>query len=130
MNDNKKDKINFITFLSVPRRMNLYFIDKKYTFMFVLSPSNVCYEEGIESYIFKFADINTKEFVGGFDLIKVRNCSKIQNNPNKFYIETFNQKVHKNYIFEAKSSYIANNYVKAIKYLAQLVKCKLYNLQK
>ena len=130
MNDVKKDKINFIAFLSIPRRMDLYFMDKKYTFMFVLSPSNVCYEEGIESYIFKFADINTKEFVGGFDLIKVRNCSKIQNNPNKFYIETFNQKVHKNYIFEAKSSYIANNYVKAIKYLAQLVKCKLYNLQK
>ena len=130
MNDVKKDKINIISFLSVPRIMNLYFMDKKYTFIFVLSPSNICYEEAIESYIFKFADINTKEFVGGFDLIKVRICSKIQNNPNKFYIETFNEKVHKNYIFEAKSSYLANYYVKGISYLAQLVKCKLFNLQK
>ena len=34
------------------------------------------------------------------------------------------------YIFEAKSSYLANYYVKGISYLAQLVKCKLFNLQK
>ena len=130
MNDVKKDKINKIGFLCIPRIMNLYFMDKKYTFIFVLCPNNICYNDAIESYIFKFADINRKQFIGGFDLIKVKICSKIQNKPNNFYIETFNGKSHRNYEFETNSPYLANNYVKAINYLTQLVKCKLYNLQK
>jgi len=130
MNDVKKDKINIIAFLSVPRIMNLYFMNEKFTFIFVLCPNNICFKDAIESYIFKFADINKKQYVGGFDLIKVKICSRIQNKPNNFYIETFNGKNYRNYEFETKSSYLANNYVKGINYLSQLVKCKLYNLQK
>jgi hypothetical protein len=129
MNDVKKDKINIIAFLSIPRIMNLYYLEQKYTFIFVLSPSDICYKEGIESYIFKFSDINNKQFVGGFDLIKVRICSKIQNKPNNFYIETFNGKIKRNYEIEAKSSYIADNYVKYINYLSQLIKCKVYDIK-
>ena len=130
MNDVKKDKINILAFLSVPRIMNLYFMDEKYTFIFVLCPNNICCKDAIESYIFKFADINKKQYIGGFDLIKVKICSRIQNKPNNFYIETCNGKKYRNYEFETKSSYLANNYVKGINYLTQLVKCKLYNLQK
>ena len=129
MNDVKKDKINIIAFLSIPRIMNLYYLEQKYTFIFVLSPSDICYKEGIESYIFKFADINNKQFVGGFDLIKVRICSKIQNKPNNFYIETFNGRIRREYEIEAKSSYIADNYVKYINYLSQLIKCKVYDIK-
>ena len=129
MNDVKKDKINIISFLSIPRIMNLYYLNQKYTFIFVLSPNEISYKEGIESYIFKFADINSQQFVGGFDLIKVKICSKIQNKPNNFYIETFNGKIKRNYEIEANSSYIADNYVKYINYLSQLVKCKIYDFK-
>ena len=129
MNDVKKDKINIISFLSIPRIMNLYYLNQKYTFIFILSPNEISYKEGIESYIFKFADINSQQFVGGFDLIKVKICSKIQNKPNNFYIETFNGKIKRNYEIEANSSYIADNYVKYINYLSQLVKCKIYDFK-
>lgn len=129
MNDVKKDKINIISFLSIPRIMNLYYLNQKYTFIFVLSPNEISYKEGIESYIFKFADINNKQSVGGFDLIKVKICSKIQNKPNNFYIETFDGKIGRSYEIEAKSSNIADNYVKYINYLSQLVKCKIYDFK-
>ena len=127
MNDVKKDKIKLINFLSIPRIMHLYFMNQKYTYIFVLCPNIICYNEGIESYIFKFADMITKKYVGGFDLIKVKICSKIQNKPNYFYIETFDGKTNRNYIFETISENIAGNYVKAINYLSQLVKCKIYD---
>ena len=129
MNDAKKDKINIIAFLSIPRIMNLYYLNQKYTYIFILSPSDICYRDGIESYIFKFADIETKQFVGGFDLIKVKICSKIRNKPNNFYIETFNGKIKRNYEIETKSPQIADNYVKYINYLSQLIKCKVYDLK-
>ena len=129
MNDAKKDKINIIAFLSIPRIMNLYYLNQKYTYIFILSPSDICYRDGIESYIFKFADIETKQFVGGFDLIKVKICSKIRNKPNNFYIETFNGKIKRNYEIETKSLQIADNYVKYINYLSQLIKCKVYDLK-
>ena len=130
MNDAKRDKINIISFLSIPRIMNLYYLNQKYIFIFVLSPSDICFRDGIESYIFKFADIDTKQFVGGFDLIKVKICSKIRNKPNNFYIETFNGKIRRNYEIETKSSLITDNYVKYINYLSQLIKCKVYDLKK
>ena len=129
MDDIKKDKINMISFLSVPRIMDLYFLNKKYKFIFVLYPSNISYKNAIESYIFKFTDIKTKQIIGGFDLVKVKICSKIPNKPNNFNIETYDGKTYKNYEFVTKSPNIANNYVKAINYIAQLVKCKLYNFK-
>ena len=129
MDDIKKDKINFISFLAIPRIMNLYFKEEKYKFIIVVCPNNICVKDAIESYIFKFLDINKKQYVGGFDLIKIRICSKIQNKPNNFYIETFDGKTSRNYEFQTKSSNIADNYVKAINYLTQLVKCKIYNFK-
>ena len=129
MNDAKKDKIKLINFLSIPRIMHLYFMNQKYTYIFVLCPNIICYKEAIESYIFKFADINTKQYIGGFDLIKVKLCSKLQNKPNHFYIETFDGKTNRNYEFETISANIAGYYVKAINYLSQLVKCKIYDFK-
>ena len=129
MNDAKKDKIKLINFLSIPRIMHLYFMNQKYTYIFVLCPNIICYKEAIESYIFKFADINTKQYIGGFDLIKVKICSKIQNKPNNFYIETFDGTTNRNYEFETISANIVGHYVKAINYLSQLVKCKIYDFK-
>ena len=64
MNDEKKDKLNMINFLCVPRKMKLVLTkssqlsSKKFTkilsLIFVLTPNMMCYQHGLESYIFKF----------------------------------------------------------------------------
>lgn len=127
MNDEKKDKINMIKFLSVPRIMNMFYKNKKYKFVFVLCPNNISYLNGIESYIFKFFDLKSHKFVGGFDLIKVSFCSINNRNEKNFFIETFDGNLHRNYEFETNSKENTINYTKAINYLSQLEKCKIYN---
>ena len=127
MNDEKIDKINMIKFLSMPRIMNLNFLNNKYKFICFLCPSNISYIKGIESYIFKFVDIRSYKLIGGFDLIKVNLCSINNNNQNNFYIETYDKKTHRNYEFETGSKDIASQYVKYLNYLCQLEKCKIYN---
>ena len=127
MNDEKKDKINMINFLSVPRIMDLYFLNNKYKYICFLCPNNICYINGIESYIFKLVDVRRYKLMGGFDLIKVNYCSVNNNNQNNFYIETYDGKTHRNYEFGTSSKDIASQYVKSINYLAQLEKCKIYN---
>ena len=127
MNDEKKDKINMIKFLSVPRIMNMFYKNKKYKFVFVLCPNNISYLNGIESYIFKFFDLKSHKFVGGFDLIKVNFCSINNRNEKNFFIETFDGNLHRNYEFETNSKENTINYTKAINYLSQLEKCKIYN---
>ena len=127
MEDEKIDKINMIKFLSVPRVMNLNFLNNKYKFICFLCPNNISYINGIESYIFKFVDIRSYKLIGGFDLIKVNLCSVNNNNQNNFYIETYDGKTHRNYEFETNSKNIASQYAKYINYLCQLEKCKIYN---
>ena len=127
MNDEKKDKINMVKFLSIPRILHLFFLNKEYKYVCFLCPSNICYINGIESYIFKFLDMKSYKFMGGFDLIKVRLCSLSKKNHNSFHIETFDGKVNRNYEFISNSKDHALYYVKAINYLAQLEKCKIYN---
>ena len=127
MNDEKKDKINMIKFLSVPRIMNMFYKNKKYKYVFVLCPNNISYLNGIESYIFKFFDLKSYKFVGGFDLIKVSFCSINNRNEKNFFIETFDGNLHRNYEFETNSKENTINYTKAINYLSQLEKCKIYN---
>ena len=127
MNDENIDKINMIKFLSMPKIMNLNFLNNKYRFICFLCPNNICYINGIESYIFKFVDIRSYRLVGGFDLIKVNYCSVNNNNQNNFYVETYNGKTHRNYEFETSSKDIAIQYAKYINYLCQLEKCKIYN---
>ena len=127
MNDEKKDKINMINFLSVPRIMDLSFLNNKYKYICFLCPNNICYINGIESYIFKLVDVRSYKLMGGFDLIKVNYCSVNNNNQNNFYIETYDGKTHRNYEFGTNSKDMASQYVKSINYLAQLEKCKIYN---
>jgi hypothetical protein len=127
MNDEKRDKINMIKFLSKPRTMNVYFQQKKYTYLFFLSPNNLSYINAIETYIFKFVDMKNRKPIGGFDLIKVDLCSLNNNNPNFFYVRTNDGKIQRNYEFEASSQENAIRYVQSINYLVQLEKCKIYN---
>ncbi len=127
MNDEKRDKINMIKFLSKPRLMSVFFKKKKFIYLFFLCPNNLSYINAIESYIFKFVDINNKKTIGGFDLIKVNFCSLSNNNPNVFYVTTYDGKIERNYEFETDSKENASYYVKSINYLSQLEKCKIYN---
>ena len=127
MKDEKKDKINMIKYLSIPKIMNLCIYNKKHKYVCFLCPNNICYINGIESYIFKFFDIKSLKFVGGFDLIKISSCAVNNNKPNNFFIETYDGKTQRNYEFETNSKDTASYYVKSINYLAQLEKCKIYN---
>jgi hypothetical protein len=127
MNDENIDKINMIKFLSVPRMMNLNFLNNKYKFICFLCPNNISFIKGIESYIFKFVDIRSYTLIGGFDLIKINFCSVNNNNQNNFFIETYDGKTQRNYEFETDSKDIAIQYVKYLIYLCQLEKCKIYN---
>ena len=127
MNDITNDKINMIKFLSLPRIMDLIFIGKKYKYIFMLAPNQFSYKKGIESYIFQWKDIKTRQLIGGFDLIKVNSCCiNCQNNKN-ILIETFDGVYHRQYELIAISNEIASNYVKSINYLSRLEKCKIYN---
>ena len=127
MNDEKKDKINMIKYLSTPKYMNIIFLQKKYKYLCLLCPNNLSYINAIESYIFKFVDLKHNKPVGGFDLIKVNVCSLNNNNPKNFFVETYDGKTQRNYEFETNSKDTASYCVKSINYLSQLEKCKIYN---
>ena len=127
MDDITNDKINMIKFLSVPRVMEIIFLNNKYKFIFMLVPNQLCYLKGIESYIFQWSDIKKRKIVGGFDLIKIDSCCiNYQNNKN-ILIETFNGQFRKQYELITSSNSIASYYVKSFNYLSRLEKCKIYS---
>jgi hypothetical protein len=127
MNDATKDKINMIKFLSIPRIMELNFMEQKYKFIFMLIPSSMSYIKGIESYIFQWNDISSSKAVGGFDLLKVNSCYINYKNNKNVFIETFDGINHRQYELLTKSSEIASLYIKSINYLSRLEKSKIYN---
>ena len=127
MNDIKNDKIKMINFLSVPRIMELNFMQKNYTYIFMLVPNQLSYLKGLESYIFQWIDIKSRKLLGGFDLIKVNSCFINYQNDKKVLIETFDGVFHRQYELITVSNKIASYYVKSINYLSRLEKCKIYN---
>ena len=136
MNDETKDKLKMINFLSVPRKMDLILSrpsqisTKKFikvlSLIFVLTPNTMSYQHGIESYIFKFFDPNKKKYLGGFDLIKVKSCTIIPDNPSHFNIETNDGKKTRVYEIDTASLELCAKYVKSFNYLNQIVKCKIF----
>lgn len=136
MNDETKDKLKMINFLSVPRKMDLILsrasqiTSKKFikilSLIFVLTPNTMSYQHGIESYIFKFYDPNKKKYLGGFDLIKLKSCTIIPDNPSHFNIETNDGKKTRVYEIDTASLELCAKYVKSFNYLNQIVKCKLF----
>jgi len=138
MDDESKDKISLITFLSIPRIMNMIISnEQKYSFVFYCSPTNISCLYGIETYIFKWNECKNFNLAGYFDLINVENCfldninRKIFNivlNNNKNYKKINNDEINgKNfYSIEADEEEIAANYVQAISFASQLVKYRVY----
>ena len=127
MNDITKDKISMVKYLSIPRIMDLIFLEKKYNFIFMLRPNLLSYIKGLESYIFQWADIKTKKTVGGFDLIKINSCCINYKENKNILIETFDGEYHREYELITESKNTAENFVKSINYLSRLEKCKTYN---
>ena len=127
MNDFTNDKINLIKFLSVPRILELIFMEKKYKYIFMLVPNRLSYIKGIESYIFQWNDINQNIVAGGFDLVKVNSCCINNQNNKNVLIETFDGVYHRQYQLITESNDIASHYVKSINFLSRLEKCKIYN---
>jgi hypothetical protein len=140
MNDKKKEKLQMINYLMIPRQMNMEVIlpssintKKKQSqimsLLFLLSPSILCYLRGIESYVFKWSDINTLCFLGGFDLIKMTSCLIDNEDPTHFIIETFDGEKTRTYKIDANNLEQCSQYVKNLSYLSQLIKCKVFSLK-
>ena len=138
MDDESKDKISLITFLSIPRIMKMVISkEQKYSYVFYCSPTNISCLYGIETYIFKWNECKNYNLVGYFDLINVENCYLDNNNKKIFNIILNNSKNNivinndeinnrNNYCIETDEEEIANNYVHAISFASQLVKYRIY----
>ena len=136
MDDESKDKIALLTFLSIPRIMNMIFSkEQKCSFVFYCSPTNISCLYGIETYIFKWNECKNYNLVGYFDLINVENC--YLNNSNRKIFEIIlnnNGKTNNNdefngtnhYCIEAEEEETAINYFNAINFISQLVKYRVY----
>ena len=142
MDDESKDKMFLITFLSIPRIMNMIISkEQKFSFVFYCSPTNISCLYGIETYIFKWNECKNYNLMGYFDLINVENCylddenKKIFNiilNNNKSENEINNDEINEknNYCIEAYDEETAYNYVQAINFTSQLVKYRIYLREK
>ena len=140
MNDESRDKISLITFLSIPRIMNMIVSNnKKYSFIFYCSPTNISCMYGIETYIFKWNECKNFSLMGYFDLINVENCfldngnKKIfniilndSNNNNEINLNNDEINGKNNYSIEADNEESALGYVNSINFVSQLVKYRIY----
>lgn len=139
MNDESEDKISLIKFLSIPRIMNMIISNnKKYSFIFYCSPTNISCMYGIETYIFKWNECKNFGLMGYFDLINVENCFLDNDNKKIFNIILNDSNTHENnlnndeingknnYSIEADDEETALGYVNSINFVSQLVKYRIY----
>ena len=139
MDDESKDKISLITFLSIPRILNMIISkEQKCRFVFYCSPTNISCLYGIETYIFKWNELKNFNLIGYFDLINVENCyldndnrkifEIILNNNGKSNNNANNDEINgrNHYYIETEEEEVAANYVHAINFASQLVKYRIY----
>ena len=143
MDDESKDKISLLTFISTPRIMNMIMSKgQKYSYVFYCSPTNISCLYGIETYIFKWNECKNFNLVGYFDLINVENCYLDKDNRKIFDIVLNSNNKNENsknndkmsidennsnyYCIETESEEIAINYVNSIIFTSQLVKYRIY----
>ena len=138
MDDESSDKLSLITFLTIPRMMNMVVKNQKYNFLFYCSPTNMSCLYGIETYIFKWNECKNFNLIGYFDLINVENCILDNSNKKIFEIilsninktsnnnEAININENNHYYIEADDEEIAANYVQAINFISQLIKYRVY----
>lgn len=129
INDESKEKINLINFLSIPRVMNLITKKKeRQAYIFLLSPNTSSYVYGIESYAFRWIELKEGKLFGNFDMIKMISCLPCKDSYERFEITVDgNNEDERSYIIEASTREMCDNYIKCLNYLAQLIKCKIYH---
>jgi hypothetical protein len=131
-NDNSSDKLTYINFLSTPRVMNLHMSSTHIQpYIFLLSPNSSAYIYGIETYSFRWLHLSNSSYYGNFDLIKLISCASRSSQLHSHLFELIitnkgNNEDTRSLIIEAPSADICNTYIKSLNYLAQLVKCKIY----
>lgn len=131
-NDNSSDKLTYINFLSTPRVMNLHMSSTHIQpYIFLLSPNSSAYTYGIETYSFRWLHLHNSSYYGNFDLIKLISCASRSSPSHSHLFELIitnkgNTEDTRSLIIEAPSDEICSTYIKSLNYLAQLVKCKIY----
>ena len=131
-NDNSSDKLTYINFLSTPRIMNLHMSSTHIQpYIFLLSPNSSAYTYGIETYSFRWLHLHNSSYYGNFDLIKLISCASRSSQSHSHLFELIitnkgNTEDTRSLIIEAPTDEICNTYIKSLNYLAQLVKCKIY----
>ena len=120
-----KEKIDILNFLTTPRIMFLITeINEKMPYIFSLSPSIQTYENGIESYLFKWSNINDLSDKTSYNILHLKKC-KLKDNDNKKFFIIFqeydyieeDENYSSTFIIDALSYELANNYVKGLNYL-------------
>ena len=121
--NNVNYKIDILIFLCAPRVLYLVNEDgNKQKCIFILSPDEKCYLEGIESYIFKYIDMDNNEEENSFNINCIKSCYINKDNSNSFIIEVYRDKECENFyeiIIEAPSQELCDNYNDGINYLIQ-----------
>jgi hypothetical protein len=91
-------------------------------------PTSISFNYGMESYIFKWLDCKYYNQIGFFDLINIENVSI--NKQNKKIIEinilSNSNEGELNYLIETDSEDIAIKYEQSLRYISQVIKCRVY----
>ena len=120
----RKEKINYLKFLSTPRIMFLINeMNEKVPYIFFLSPNISNYDDGIERYSFKWININNSSDNNSYDLFHLKKC-RINNKEYKRFDIIFeeydcieeNENFYSTFIIDALSFELANNYVNGLNY--------------
>ena len=85
---NNRKKVNFLNFLSTPRIMFLISKETKMKIphIFSLSPNVQTFENGFESYSFKWSNINDLSDKTSYDLSYLKKCKLKEKDYTKFYM--------------------------------------------
>ena len=99
-------------------------INEKMPYIFSLSPNIQTYENGIESYLFKWSNINDLSDKTSYNILDLKKC-KLKDNDNKKFFIIFqeydcieeDENYSSTFIIDTLSNELANNYVKGLNYL-------------
>ena len=120
------EKIDYLNFLSTPRIMFLINdLNERIPYIFYLSPSPSCHNNGVERYSFKWSNINNLSDKNSYDLFHLKKCNVNKKDFNKFDI-TFEEHDHieegenftNTFIVDTLSFELARNYVKGLNYFS------------
>ena len=134
--DLEEEKIKRITFLTIPRRLNMIIpnegYDRKFPFIFMLTPSGKSYNSGVENYLFIWKHPENLGLVGYVDIINIDGCSISDKYESSFQINVNmqNEMMNKIYIIQAESGITANKYAINLHYVSQLIRCRTFKKSK